>query len=149
MSPSATVNGGCCRKIRCAVGRMGTVFSQCRGTMDIQRRVQRSEILFCCLVQLSVPSRRTCNSHHLINLSWSNHYDRICSKSYKALYVIRRNVPFYSSIQLKKQLYLTLVKSKISYCCQLWRPHLVKDIQSLERVQRRATKYILQDYSYL
>ena len=45
------------------------------------------------------------------------------------------------------QLYLTLVKSKISYCCQLWRPHLVKDIQSLERVQRRATKYILQDYT--
>ena len=81
------------------------------------------------------------------NLSWSNHYDRICSKSYKALYVIRRNVPFYSSIQLKKQLYLTLVKSKISYCCQLWRPHLVKDTQSLERVQQRATNYILQDYT--
>ena len=33
------------------------------------------------------------------------------------------------------------------YCSQLWRSNLIKDIHSLERVQRRATKYILNDYS--
>ncbi len=48
---------------------------------------------------------------------------------------------------IKKQLYLSLVKSSISYCCQLWRPHLCKNIQSIERIQRRATKYILKDYT--
>ena len=37
--------------------------------------------------------------------------------------------------------------SKLSYCSQLWRPHLVKDILCLESVQRRATRYILNDYS--
>ena len=35
----------------------------------------------------------------------------------------------------------------IMYCSQLWRSNLIKDIHSLERVQRRATKYILNDYS--
>ena len=33
------------------------------------------------------------------------------------------------------------------YCSQLWRPQLLKDIQSLERIQRRATKFILNNYS--
>ena len=30
---------------------------------------------------------------------------------------------------------------------QVWRPHLMKDILNLERIQRRATKYILNDYT--
>ena len=79
-------------------------------------------------------------------LSWSHQCDLVCSKAYRALHVIRRNVPPTSHIRLKKQLYLILVKSHVSYCCQLWRPYLLKDIQSIERIQRRATKYILNDY---
>ncbi len=79
-------------------------------------------------------------------LSWSQQCDTVCSKAYGALYVLRRNVHTTSAITIKKQLYLSLVKSSISYCCQLWRPHLCKNIQSIERIQRRATKYILKDY---
>ena len=33
------------------------------------------------------------------------------------------------------------------YCSQLWRPHLIHDITTLERIQRRATKFILNNYS--
>ena len=33
------------------------------------------------------------------------------------------------------------------YCSQIRQPNLVQDIQLLEKVQRRATKYILNDYS--
>ena len=40
-----------------------------------------------------------------------------------------------------------LVQSNLVYCSQLWRPILIKDIQSLEQLQCGATKYILQDYS--
>ena len=32
------------------------------------------------------------------------------------------------------------------YCSQLWRPNLNTDISKLERVQRRTTKFILNDY---
>uniref|UniRef100_A0A1X7UGH4 Uncharacterized protein n=1 Tax=Amphimedon queenslandica TaxID=400682 RepID=A0A1X7UGH4_AMPQE len=46
-------------------------------------------------------------------------------------------------VSLKRSLYLTHVRSKLSYCCQLWSPRTIKDIIVLERIQRRASKYLL------
>ena len=40
-----------------------------------------------------------------------------------------------------------MIRSKITYCSPVWRPCLIKDILLLERVQRRATKYILCDFN--
>ena len=40
-----------------------------------------------------------------------------------------------------------MVRSQLLYCTQLWRPHLMKDILTLEQIQRRATKYLLNDYT--
>ena len=50
------------------------------------------------------------------------------------------------AIASKKLLYISLVRAQLTYCSQLWRPHLLKDITLLERVQRHATKFILNDY---
>ena len=70
----------------------------------------------------------------------------IASSAYKSLGLIRRTFSTHSTTA-KKLLCFTLVQSRLTYCSQLWRPHLLKDISILERVQRRATKYILNDYS--
>ena len=52
-----------------------------------------------------------------------------------------------SMLSVRKRLYIGLVRSQLSYGSQVWRPSLMKDIVNLERVQRRASKYILSDYT--
>ena len=55
--------------------------------------------------------------------------------------LIRRNL-VYKEKELIILLYKTIVRPRLEYCIQVWRPHHKKDIDMLERVQRRATKII-------
>ena len=61
--------------------------------------------------------------------------------------MVRRNFCLSCPVSIKRQLYISLVRSQVTYGSQIWRPRLIKDIWKLEQLQRRATKYILQDYS--
>ena len=102
------------------------------------------------LNEVSIPSLSHCRDLGIVfshDLSWSLHYNSISAKAYRQLGLIRRTFSPSISTNVKKLLYLSLVRSQVSYCSQVWRPHFIKDIKLLERIQRRATKYILNDYS--
>ena len=63
--------------------------------------------------------------------------------------MIRRNIT-YKEKGLIVPLYKAIVRPHLEYCIQAWRPYLRKDIDMLEKVQRRTTKLItgLRDLSY-
>ena len=81
------------------------------------------------------------------NLSWSDHIQYISARAYKMLGLLRRTFSRYNSHHSKKLLYIHLVRSQLIYCSQIWRPYLLKDIIVLENVQRRGTKFILNDFT--
>ena len=65
----------------------------------------------------------------------------------KTLSLLHRTFNTINSVHVKKLLYLSLIRSQLTYCSITWRPYLHKDILMLEKIQRRATKFILNDYS--
>lgn len=80
------------------------------------------------------------------DLTWNIHLSVIISNAYKMLGLLRRSFSHCDSVGAKKLLYLTLVRSKLTYCSPIWRPNLKKDFIPLEKTQKRATKFILNDY---
>ena len=65
------------------------------------------------------------------DLSWSIHCNMVVSRAYKQLDLIRRSFKT-NSIPVKKKLYISLVRSQLMYCSQIWQPNLAQDIQLLE-----------------
>ena len=71
------------------------------------------------------------------------------AKGNQVLGMIRRNIT-YKEYSLIVPLYKAIVRPHLEYCIQAWSPNLRKDIDMLEKIQRRATKLIpgLRDLSY-
>ena len=80
-------------------------------------------------------------------LSWTHHYKVISSRALKILGLLHCTFSKDNSVQAKKLLYISTVRSQLQYCSPLWRPNLIRDIVQLEKIQRRATKYILMDFN--
>ena len=74
-------------------------------------------------------------------LKFGEQCDSVVSKANATLEMIKRNIVSRNHNIITK-LYKTLVRPKLEYCIQAWRPYLRKDVDKLERVQRRATKLI-------
>jgi hypothetical protein len=77
------------------------------------------------------------------DLKWSLNVQAVSNKANKMLGFVKRSCFHASDPKVRKTLYLTLVRSQLGYCSQVWAPQTTHDIQTLERVQRRSTKFIL------
>ena len=75
------------------------------------------------------------------SMKFSEQRNSVASRANSALGMIRRTITWKSKTIITR-LYKALVRPKLEYCVQVWRPYLKKDIEKLEAVQRRATKMI-------
>ena len=79
------------------------------------------------------------------DLNWKNHINRITKKGNNMLGFLRRNLKT-NNKQTKTNAYFTLVRPHLEYCSSVWNPHAVEQTNSIEKVQRRAARYVMNNY---
>ena len=75
------------------------------------------------------------------NLKFEKHINAKIVTANKILGIIRRTYVFLNK-KIFLPLYKALVRSHFDYAMSIWNPHMIKFIESVESVQRRATKFI-------
>ena len=76
------------------------------------------------------------------NLSWNTQTQKVVNKANKIVSFLKRNVGA-GNKEVFSRLYTALVIPILEYAVPLWSPSLKKNIDALELVQRRASKYAL------
>ena len=76
------------------------------------------------------------------NLKFSEHISKITHKANCVVGIIKRSFSCLDKAMFRT-LYVTMVCPRLEYASQIWNPYLIRDIQALEKVQRRTTKFCL------
>ena len=77
------------------------------------------------------------------NFNWNSHTDIIVPKANRMLGLIKRTCRGLDDTKTLRTLYWALVRSNVEYCSVVWSPYTKKNIEKVEKVQRRATEFIL------
>ena len=80
------------------------------------------------------------------NLSWNEHCDNICKKANSTLGLLRRILSGCTP-KVKNTAYCTLVRPKLEYASSVWNLCTKCNIDKIEMVQRRAARFVNNDYS--
>lgn len=80
------------------------------------------------------------------DLRWDPHIDKICAKANQALYLAAR-ITGKCETEVKLTAYRSLVRPHMEYSAAVWDPFTSKQVDSIESVQRRAVRNILNNYS--
>ena len=80
------------------------------------------------------------------NLCWNEHINNICEKANSTLGLLRRILSGCDK-KVKDLAYRSLVRPKLEYGCSAWNPYTKQSIDQIEMVQRRAARFVYNDYS--
>ena len=79
------------------------------------------------------------------DLTFDAHVGKITKKGSRLIGFIQRNLKG-SPSRLKELAYLTLVRSSLEYASVVWDPFLQRKIYHLEKIQRRAARFVTNNY---
>lgn len=81
------------------------------------------------------------------NLTWNSHISRITSSANRSLGFIKRNL-YTCTKPIKETAYLSLVRPLLEYSSSVWDPYTKDLTNKIELIQRRAARFVVNDYRY-
>jgi len=79
------------------------------------------------------------------NLSWSKHISTVTNKAHSVRGFLQRNLR-QCLTTVKSKAYLAFVWPIVQYASVVWSPHTNVDITTLEMVQRKAARFVFNDF---
>ena len=83
--------------------------------------------------------------NHPPKQKWDKHINSITSKANQSLGFLRRNLKINSS-KVKDHAYKAIVRPKLEYSSTVWDPNTKSQIDQIEKVQRRAARFVTSRY---
>ena len=80
------------------------------------------------------------------DLSWSKHIHELCTRAKKMLGLLYRTLYLHTSSTNLLQLYVYFIRPRLEYACVVWYPHLHRDIEKLEKVQKFALRLCVKQW---
>ena len=80
-------------------------------------------------------------------LRWKKHYNEMTKKASSILGLLKRNFSKCST-EIKSKCYTTLARPIVEYGCPVWDPQYNADIETIEKVQKRAARFATGNYCY-
>ena len=81
-------------------------------------------------------------------LAWSDHYNKISAKANSTLAFLRRNT-YACPKPVKETCYNAFVRPTVEYSSCVWDPHQQNNIQQLEKIQKRAARYVTGNHALI
>jgi hypothetical protein len=75
------------------------------------------------------------------DLNWNKHVEAITLKANRTLHFVMRNCKGMDA-QAKSLAYQSLVRPTVEYSSMVWDPHLEYQVQKVEKVQRKAARFV-------
>ena len=80
------------------------------------------------------------------DLSWDSHIENITVSANRTLGFIKRNIKTKNQ-EIRTIAYNTLVRPQVGYASSVWSPYTKENINKIEMLQRRAARWVCNDYS--
>ena len=88
-----------------------------------------------------VPPFLTILPYYTQSWNWNNHINNITTKANRSLGFIKRNLKRCPE-QIKDQAYKSPVRPHVEYASSVWSPHQKYQVDKLEKVQRKAARFV-------
>ena len=81
-------------------------------------------------------------------LNWNTQCNALCKKANSTLAFLQRNLSDCPR-SVKEKCFNTFVRPTLEYGCSVWDPHQSNQIENLEKIQRRAARFVTGNYTLI